>query len=74
MAGDQIQVFPDLEQLSRAAAEQFASLVRTRESLYVALAGGGTPRRVYEILAEQGFADKIPWTRVHVFWGGREMC
>jgi 6-phosphogluconolactonase len=37
------------------------------------LSGGETPRRMYEILAEERFKSKIPWNRIHVFWGD-ERC
>ncbi len=72
-----IRVYPDLEQLSRAAAELFATeAVRTVHACgrFVALlAGGETPRRCYEILAGAPLRDRIPWQGVHVFWGD-ERC
>lgn len=34
----------------------------------VALSGGSTPKIIYEKLATD-FADKIDWSRVHLFWG-----
>src|SRR5262249_50760096 len=39
----------------------------------VALSGGNTPRRVYEIVATPEFRDRVPWDSVHVFWGD-ERC
>lgn len=35
----------------------------------MALAGGGTPRRAYELLAASPFRERVPWERLHVFWG-----
>jgi 6-phosphogluconolactonase len=72
-----LQTFPDLESLSRAAAELFARLaadaVITRGRFSVALSGGRTPRRAYEILAQPPFREQLPWDRIHVFWGD-ERC
>jgi 6-phosphogluconolactonase len=72
-----IQVYPDLESLSQAAAElvvetaKQAAAARGRFSL--ALSGGNTPRRTYELLAGPAFTQRTPWDRFHVFWGD-ERC
>jgi 6-phosphogluconolactonase len=72
-----IEVYPDLESLSRAAAtllvEQANLAVAARGRFSVALSGGGTPRRTYELLAAPPLRDQAPWDRVHVFWGD-ERC
>jgi 6-phosphogluconolactonase len=72
-----IDVYPDLESLSRAAAtllvEQANLAVAARGRFSVALAGGATPRRTYELLAAPPLKDQAPWDRVHVFWGD-ERC
>src|SRR5438046_2654768 len=68
-----IEVFADAEALSQAAAAQFADLARknvaAHGSFSVSLAGGQTPKRVYEILAQPPHHDGVPWKSVHVFWG-----
>lgn len=72
-----IQVHPDAESLSRAAAELFAGEARravaARGRFAVALSGGDTPRRTYQLLARPPWRDEVPWARVHVFWGD-ERC
>jgi len=35
----------------------------------VALAGGSTPREVYELLALPDYAETIEWDKVQLFWG-----
>lgn len=35
----------------------------------VALSGGSTPKLLYRALAEVPFVDRMPWDRVHWFWG-----
>ena len=72
-----IQVYPDPESLSRAAAALLVTqanlAVAARGRFSVALSGGTTPRRTYELLAAPPWVDQGPWGRVHVFWGD-ERC
>ncbi len=72
-----IRVCPDLEALSLAAAELFVAeaqqAVQARGRFVVALAGGNTPQRTYELLARQPFREQIPWQNTHFFWGD-ERC
>jgi 6-phosphogluconolactonase len=72
-----IEVYPDLESLSQAAAallvEQANQAVTARGRFSLSLAGGATPRRTYELLAAPPLKDQAPWDRVHVFWGD-ERC
>ncbi len=72
-----IQTYPDLESLSRAAAALFARqaerAVKDRGRFSVALSGGQTPRRTYEILAQPPFREQVDWRSAHVFWGD-ERC
>lgn len=69
-----VQRFPDLDALSRAAADDFAALARTavgeRGVFHVALAGGSTPKRLYELLATRGRTE-LPWDEI-VLWFGDE--
>lgn len=72
-----IRVFRDLEGISLAAAKVFADAashaINARSRFGVALSGGGTPRRLYEILAAKPYHEKIQWKAVHVFWSD-ERC
>jgi 6-phosphogluconolactonase len=72
-----ITVFDNLEKLSRAAAEliteRAVTAVAERERFLLALAGGHTPKRTYELLAAPPVRDRMPWANVHVFWGD-ERC
>ena len=71
-----LRIFDDLEKLSIHAAnlfsEQAARSILERGQFLVALNGGGTPARLFQLLATD-FHDKVDWTRVHVFWGD-ERC
>ena len=72
-----VSVFETPEQLAVAAAERFVECVYEfhgeRERFSVALAGGNTPRRVYELLATELFKSLIEWSQVHFFFGD-ERC
>lgn len=72
MKDSRLQISPDAESLSRSAAELFvrqAQLsVKARGRYSVALSGGVTPQRTYELLAADPFRDQVPWPEVHVFW------
>ncbi len=64
-----VNVSPDYETLSRTAVERIQSVVETtlaeQQTFALALAGGSTPRRLYELLAEAS----LPWSHIHLFWG-----
>ncbi len=68
-----VSVFDTPEQLALAAAERLAECAdRTHNDLgrfSVALAGGKTPQRVYELLATERFRDRVDWPKVHLFFG-----
>ena len=60
------------EELAGAAAHDFATRAREaideRGRFAVALAGGSTPKAIYEVLARD-YANALDWSRVHVFFG-----
>ena len=64
--------FPDLEALSRAAAD--ACVAAAEEAVCAhgqfafVLTGGSTPRRLYALLAELP-CERFPWQKTHLFWG-----
>jgi len=72
----EIHLFKDLEELSRAAAELFvkqaALSIAERDRFLVALNGGSTPNRLFQLLATE-YRENVDWGRVHVFWGD-ERC
>jgi 6-phosphogluconolactonase len=72
-----VVVLPDLSALAYEAAKRFARLARRSIGetgrFAVALAGGSTPRPLYELLATEPFRGQVPWHRVHLFWGD-ERC
>lgn len=69
-----ITILNDEEAQAAAAAERLTSLVQqslaTRGKALVCFAGGRTPRRLYERLADAAlpWRAQIEWADVHVFW------
>ncbi len=63
-------VLEDAEALARHAAEWLCALACASHGEFaVCLAGGSTPRRLYQLLAAPEIASRFPWDRVHWFWG-----
>lgn len=63
-------VLPDPTAAAGAVAEwllERALAVEGRAAL--CLAGGNTPRMVYQMLADKPFRERFPWQRVHWFFG-----
>jgi 6-phosphogluconolactonase len=75
-AGFEVVVGEDPEAVSRAAADAFARVadeaVARRGRFTVALPGGSTPRRLFQLLATT-HRDAVPWAFCHVFFGD-ERC
>ena len=72
-----VEVWPDVRALINRAAELFTETARQavaeHDSFKVALSGGSTPRALYELLAEEVYAPRIPWEEMHIFWSD-ERC
>jgi len=71
-------VVPSAEELARAAAGRLWGIVRERAAvlahggkpasrIHVALSGGETPRRTYEVLSAEPYRARFPWERVHFY-------
>ncbi len=70
-----VRVLPDLEALSRAAAEALIEAMATApepQRFALALAGGGTPQRLYELLAGP-YRTRVAWHRLYLFWGDERL-
>ena len=71
------KILPDSERLIEAAAEHFVvtarSAIAKRGVFYVALAGGSTPKGLYQKLATSPYVEQVDWARVQIFFGD-ERC
>jgi len=72
-----VEILPDGDALAARAADLFAQAAQeaaaARGRFAVALSGGVSPQPLYRQLARQQFTQKVPWRRVHLYWGD-ERC
>ncbi len=77
MSARTIRAFADGEALSTAAAGEFircgSEAIAARGRFTVALSGGSTPKRLYQLLTAEPFRSQLDWDRVEIFWGD-ERC
>ncbi len=69
--GIETRIFEDAEALAAAVAEELTELLErhTRTPFTIALAGGSTPKRLYELLAAEPYRERIHWKDVEFFFG-----
>ena len=74
---EHVHVLADLDALSCEAAEHIVRVVAKHAQgsgwVSIALGGGSTIRRLYELLAGASYRHRLPWDRVRAFWGD-ERC
>lgn len=72
-----IEILPGADDVAARGADLFALAAQeaaaARGAFTVALSGGETPRGLYRMLARRSFTEKVPWRRVHLYWGD-ERC
>jgi 6-phosphogluconolactonase len=68
-----IKTFSNIEELSNFAAEKFVEIgneaIKKHGKFTVALAGGSTPRSLYQLLVSDDFKNKIDWQKAFFFFG-----
>src|ERR671914_1004414 len=68
-----IRILEDAEQIAGEAAQEFWGAVeegiRGRSAPTVVLSGGSTPRTLYTLLASEPYRKRLPWSRIHFFFG-----
>lgn len=68
----EIKILPDAEAVAQEAAgrwvESAQAAVEARGAFRVALSGGSTPRRLYELMASEPLRERVPWAQTYVFW------
>ncbi|MGD1894927.1 MAG: 6-phosphogluconolactonase [Cyclobacteriaceae bacterium] len=68
-----LHTYNEIDDLSYCAAELFISKAQEAVEKYgrftVCLSGGGSSKAMYELLAQEPLASKVPWKNVHAFWG-----
>jgi len=68
-----LRIHADANSLIEAVAARWLEIaneaISARGKFHVALSGGSTPRSLYRLLALSTFAERIPWDRVHIYFG-----
>ena len=67
-------VLTDPEGVARHVADWIVqSAIDKKGRFAIALSGGSTPKRLYQMLAEPAYREHMPWTQVHWFWGDERL-
>lgn len=68
-----LHILPDQATLFQAVAERVLELgtqaITERGAFHLALAGGATPQGLYARLSSPALADRLDWSRVHLYFG-----
>ena len=68
-----IEVHPTPAAVAEAAAERVVAACRTaladKDNFTLCLAGGSTPKALYELLARPDYARRVDWRRVEIYFG-----
>jgi 6-phosphogluconolactonase len=67
-----LHIFQDAEETSRAAAEAVLAVaeetIAARDRFCVALSGGSTPKRLYQLLTGPLLRKQVDWSKAEIFW------
>jgi 6-phosphogluconolactonase len=65
-----VEVLADGETVAHRVADWLTETAVAKHGPFaLALSGGSTPRRLYELLAGPPYRERFPWARTHFFWG-----
>ena len=68
-----LHISKDIEALSRSFADWLVIYVKEvlskQERFTIALSGGSTPKKLYQLLTSDTYKEKIAWKQLHFFWG-----
>ena len=67
-----IEIVSDPESLAQRSVELFVAdaqkAVESKDAFYVAISGGHTPKRFFELLGDVPEAISLPWEKIQLFW------
>jgi 6-phosphogluconolactonase len=70
----QTRILDTPEQLAHDVADWIVEQASKSEARFaLCLSGGETPRPLYELLAGPTYRARLPWDRIHCFWGDERM-
>jgi 6-phosphogluconolactonase len=67
-----VEILSDAETLARRSVDLFVAnaqeAIKARDAFRVAISGGHTPKRFFELLSDAPKAKNLPWNKIHLFW------
>jgi 6-phosphogluconolactonase len=67
-----IEVVADPENLAQRSIGIFVAdaqkAIKAKDVFYIAISGGNTPKRFFELLGESPQASSLPWDKIQLFW------
>ncbi len=67
-----VEIASDPEALAQKSVELFVTdakkAIESKNAFYVAISGGHTPKRFFELLGEVPQASSLPWDKIQLFW------
>jgi len=67
-----VEIVSDPESLAHKSAALFAAdaekAIKAKNAFYVAISGGHTPKRFFELLSEMPESKALPWDKIQLFW------
>jgi len=77
MKNPNIHIHASVSDLNQALVSRWSDIahqaINERGSFHVALAGGSTPKQLYQSLASQESSTSLPWDKTHIYFGD-ERC
>lgn len=69
----QLHISKDTTEFSKTVADWMVEYInktlQKQDRFTLVLSGGGTPKKLNELLASDAYKNKIDWSKVHCFWG-----
>ncbi|MEO8770587.1 MAG: 6-phosphogluconolactonase [Ferruginibacter sp.] len=70
-------IFNDVDAVCKSAADYIVALskktISKKGKFTIALSGGNTPRKLYELMAQSFYANAFDWKNIFIFWSD-ERC
>jgi 6-phosphogluconolactonase len=68
-----VNIFNSADEVLTALADYFVKVatesIAAKSKFTVALSGGSSPKKLYELLASTSYADQVDWEKVYFFFG-----
>ena len=68
-----LKISTDIEELSKSFTDWLVTYIKEvlsrQDRFVIALSGGNTPRKLFQLLASGHYKEQISWEQLHFFWG-----